>query len=259
MALVGPEVRALLVKEWRQLVRSRGALATALILPTLLVLVTPVVQAFALRDLTPLVPRPGGHRGRPPSVPELFAGLAEMEGDPPAMLRALLPLLVGMGGIIVPAVTATYTMIVERESRTLELLAALPVRIGQVLWAKLAVILALAGGYTTVLLAVDAAVFLSLGVASPAFVLALFVLMLASMAYSAATALLTSLLARDYRTANNINGVLIGPTILGMVGVVMVVPGGTARVFVLAGLFALAAAVAVLVALRVVTFERLLR
>jgi ABC-type transport system involved in multi-copper enzyme maturation permease subunit len=252
--MLGPEVRTLMHKEWRQLVRSRGAMASALLLPLLLLLVLPVGQMLGMRAAGSEAVRP-----LPPGV-NLPPGLVEMNRDPAALLRALVPLLIALGGIIVPAVTATYTLIAERESRTLELLAALPVRIGQILWAKLLVILALAGSVTGTFVVIDAVLVVALGIGSLGFAVSLLVLLFAALAYSSATALLTSLLARDFRTANNINGALIGPTIVVLLCVLLFMPGtAMVRVLTLAGFFVVATSAALYAALRVVTFERLLR
>jgi ABC-2 type transport system permease protein len=70
-------------------------------------------------------------------------------------------------------------------------------------------------------------------------------------------ALLIALLARDLRTANNLNGALLGPLMLVMFAILFGLSGWarlTALVVVLLG----AGAVAFLVALRWLTFERYL-
>ena len=42
-------------------------------------------------------------------------------------------MMVAIGGLIVPSVAASYTVIAERERRTIELLVALPVSVGDIL------------------------------------------------------------------------------------------------------------------------------
>jgi ABC-type Na+ efflux pump permease subunit len=164
-----------------------------------------------------------------------------------------------LGGLIVPSVTASYILISERESRTLELLVALPVRVGQVLLAKLLALLALAGLVTLALFSIDAVLILALEVGSPGFVLALLLVLLAALGFSTTSALLVSLLARDFRTANNINGLLLGPTIVVSLVTVLAVPGPILSCLVLAGLLTAGALGCAFVAMRLVTFERLLR
>jgi ABC-type Na+ efflux pump permease subunit len=253
--MIAREVRILMAKEWRHLLRSRSAMASALLLPVLLLLIVPGLQMIGLSMDTPSET----NLPLPPDAP-LPPGLAAINDDPKAIIRVLLlPLFITIGGLIVPSITANYTMIAERENRTIELLVALPVRVGQILLAKLLVIVLLAGAVTLTLFAIDAAIILVLGIASIGYILALLLLLLAALAYSTASALLISLLARDFRTANNLSGALLVPTMLLCVSLLLVVPGEAGKLLLLAAFFALAALVATLVALRVVTFERLLR
>jgi ABC-2 type transport system permease protein len=247
------EVRILFGKEWRQLLRSRGAMVTALLLPILLLVIVPGLQMLAMK-----AGAPRSQVNLPPGV-QLPRGLRELAENPVAMMRAMLVPFIAIGGLIVPSVTASYTLITERESRTLELLVALPVRVGQILLAKLLALLVLATAVTLVLFSLDAALILGLGIGSPGFVLALLAVLLTALCYSTTTALLVSLLARDFRTSNNINGLLIGPTILVCFFVTLAVPGPLLSALLLAAFFTLGSAVATLVALKLITFERLLR
>lgn len=248
------EVRILVRKEWRQLLRSRGALASAIVLPVLLLLIIPAAQMIGLTAA------PVGSLNQLPSNVPLPPGLAGLNNDPRAVLRALLlPLFITLGGQIVPGVTANYTMLAERENRTIELLVALPVRIGQILLAKLLVLLILASGVTLTLFAINAVLIVVLEIGSIAYVAALLLLLICALAYATASALLVSLLARDFRTANNITGILVVPSIFISLGVMLFMPSPTFGVLVLAALNALAAVAVMLIALRVVTFERLLR
>lgn len=249
------EVRILIRKEWRQLLRSRGALASALLLPVLMLLVLPVGQILAFLNM----PDSGQPLANIPPGTPLPSDLAAIGDDPLALLRMLiLPLFVTLGGLLVPSTMATYTMIAERENRTLELLVALPVRVGQILLAKLLVILMVATSVTCTLFAIDALLIVTLGVGSLAFVAALLLLLMGALAYSTASALLISLLARDFRTANNLNGALMVPTLFLSVGGLLLLPGSLLSLLALALIFGLAAVAATFVALRVITFERLL-
>jgi ABC-2 type transport system permease protein len=250
--MLAREVRILFGKEWRQLLRSRGAMLSALLLPLLLLVVIPGLQLLGLGA--------GVNQGLnlPPGV-SLPPGFQEWVNDPKAMMRAMLVPFIALGGLIVPSVTASYILITERESRTLELLVALPVRVGQILLAKLLALLALASLVTVVLFSFDAVLILVLNVGSPGYVLGLLVVLLTSLTFSTTTALLVSLLARDFRTANNINGLLLGPVILLCFLALLAVPDPLLTSLLLSVLFALGAGVATFVALKVITFERLLR
>lgn len=248
------EVRLLMRKEWRQLLRSRGALASAIVLPLLLLLIIPAAQIIGF-SLAP----PQSLNQLPQGIP-LPPGLAAIGDDPRAMLRILmLPLFVTLGGLIVPGTMANYILLAERENRTIELLIALPVRVGQILLAKLLVILLLASGVTLTLFAVDAVLILVFGVGSIGYVAALLILLICALAFSTASALLISLLARDFRTANNITGALIVPSMFLTIGMLLFVPTPTIAVLALAALNVGAAIVITQIALRIVTFERLLR
>ena len=250
--MLSHEVRILFSKEWRQLLRSRAAVATSFLLPILLLLVIPAIQ-FAAATAA---------RGKPASgsVPSYLPGLADFGNDPLKMLPLLvLPLLVSVTGLTLPSVAGSYTLIAERESRTIELLVALPVRIGEILLAKLLAILLLAGLITVPLLAIDAVLLLATGTGTIAFALSLFVVLAGALAYSTSSALLVSLLARDYRAAQNVIGALLAPSILVTSLFVLFVPGGALKLAGLGLVFAGAAAAVAAVAVRVVTFERLLR
>lgn len=251
--MIEREVRILLRKEWRQLLRSRSAMGTALLLPFLMLVVVPGIQMVGVS-----AHGVGPHVNLPPDE-ALPASLRTLIQDPMAMMRTLLVPFVALGGLIVPAVTASYILITERESRTLELLVAMPVRVGQILLAKLLALLVLATLVTVAFFCVDVVLILELEIGSPGFVLALLAVLLAALAFSTTSALLVSLLARDFRTANNINGLFLGPSIGASFSIVVAVPGTLFAALTLAALFALGSAVSVFVALKVITFERLLR
>ncbi len=250
--MLAREVRILFRKELRQLLRNRGAMLTALFLPLLMLLLMPLAQIVSMSSATPKDLR------LPPEM-QLPPGLAELREDPRAMLWFILTPLLATGNLLYPAVTASYTFISERESRTLELLVALPVRVGHILLAKLLAILALAMPMSLALFAVDAVLLLKRGLGSPGYVLMLAVMLLCALACSTSTALLVSLLARDFRAASNLNGLVLGPIVLGSFALMTVVPGAAVAAGVLAALYAVGAGVTTLLALRVVTFERLLR
>jgi ABC-2 type transport system permease protein len=265
--MIAREVRILMAKEWRHLLRSRSAMLTALFLPTLFLLIMPGLQMLGLSasaefgrstTLPPELPLPSDMEI--PSDVMLPPGLATLENDPAAIMRTLLlPIFVTVGGLMVPSITAIYTMIAERENRTIELLVALPVRIGQILLAKLLVIVLLASAVTLTLFLIDAVLILALGIGSLGYVFSLLLLLLSALAYSTASALLLSLLARDFRTANNLSGALLVPTMFVCLGVLLFTPSGGLQIPLLAALFALAAGISTVIALRFVTFERLLR
>lgn len=242
-----PEVRVLFRKEWAQLTRSRGPFWTSLLLPIFFILAIPMLIIFSFphgppspHDLQQLAKLPAGLRSASP-------------------LPLVLPLLMVIAGLVLPTMSATHTIISERETRTLELLVALPVRVGQILQAKFLAVLLLGCAPPLALLCVDAVVLFVTHRAPVGFVLSLFVLLTAALAYGTAASLTIGLLARDYRTANNLGGVFIAPWIFVCSGVLVALPPSGLGPLVLAGVFAVAAAILATVAARTITFERLLR
>ncbi len=250
---MSPELRVLFDKEWRQLVRSKGAMLSSLLLPVFLLLVVPLFQIVT----TSAVPQSAAPKL--PAGVSMPPGLAALASEPRRMVLVFLPLFVAIGGMVAPSIAASYTLISERETRTIELLLALPTRIGQVLLAKLLALLALAVPVTSALLAVDCTLVLVLRLAGVGYVLALFLLLAVALGFSTASALLVSLLARDFRTSNNFNGLIFGPAIIATMAVMVTVPGPTRAALVLCGIYLAGACLCAWIAVRAVTFERLLR
>ena len=242
------EMRALLRKELRQARRSRGALVSTTVLSLLLIVITPMGQLAGLRASGGRLPY-----GLGGGLPSSLVG-----EDPLAMFGAtLLPLFVTMAGLLVPSVAAVHTVVVERERRSVELLIALPVRVRDILVAKLVATLALTSAVLVPLLLFDLLILLYLAIVTPAQAFAVLAVLLAAELCSIALALLVALLAGDFRTANNLNGVTIGPALLLVSAVLFGAPAGL-RIPLLILLLLLVAGVAILIALRWLTFERYL-
>jgi len=134
---------------------------------------------------------------------------------------------------------------------------ALPVRVSDILVAKLLAMLVLALTVVLPLFTLDMLVLLGFGLVGAVDVAIMLGLLLSALACSVAVALLLALLARDFRTANNINGALLGPVILAVLGVLFGLPTPLSYIVLVAVLLA-AAAAAVQVGLRWLTFERYL-
>jgi ABC-type transport system involved in multi-copper enzyme maturation permease subunit len=183
-----PEVSILLAKELRQVRRSRGALASATLLPLFLMTAMPLGQLFIARS-APLPTQSPSRAFVPP-------GMAEVADDPTQLLvSVMLPMFIVLGGLIVPSISATYTVVAEREKRSLDLLMALPVSVTDILLAKLLAMLVLAAVVVLPLFAIDMAVLVALGLTSAVDILLLLVLLLAAMGCSVGVALLLALLA----------------------------------------------------------------
>lgn len=245
--MIDRSVQILLGKELRQLGRSRGALVSATLLPLLLLVVVPIPQLVTLRNLPLDIPAIPG--GGPP-------GLQSLRGAD-AFVLLMYPLLATICGMIVPSLAASYTIVTERERRTLELLVSLPVRLSQILVAKLLSILILGIVVTVPLFAVTATLVVILGAASPAEIALVLVPLVAAVVCSTCLSLLLTLLARDFRTANNVNGVLFFPVLIVAAGILVGVGGG-ARLLVLGAALLVIGGVAIVAGARWITFERYL-
>jgi ABC-type Na+ efflux pump permease subunit len=248
--VIDRETKILFIKELRQLVASKAAVITSAILPIMLLGVLPAVLYNAAQA------GPGEAEPLPEGL--RFGLMGELASDPRRMPVALLPMLIAMVGLILPNVMASQLLITERERRTLELLVALPVRIEQVLIAKLAAVLTLSCAMTVPLVIAHTIVIPSMDIASLGEVIAFPLLLVCALALATASSLLTALLARDFRTANNVAGLLLSPCIVLTIAGGAVLPPGITRTLVIAAAYLAVAAVMMRVALKTITFERLL-
>ena len=244
-------VMILLRKELVQIGRSRGALITATLLPLLVMTVLPILQLLSLRGA-------GSAARLDTAGTSLPAAIAEFANDPTGFfVRVMLPIFITLGGLLGPSVSATYTVIAERERRSLDLLMALPVSVAEILMAKLLAVLVVAAAVVLPMFAIDMVMLVTLGVLPLVDIVLLLSLLLAALACSIGVALLLALLARDFRTANNLNGAMVGPLILATIGILFLVPG-PGRYVLLIILLLLVGAAATEAAMRWVTFERYL-
>ncbi len=242
-------IRSLLWKETRQIGRNRTAMLTAALLPFLILFLAPIQMIVGLRL--------GGDRGMEQLREAPLPGFTDL-GDPSQLLvQFFYPLLLVIGGLLLPSLTTTYAIVAERERRSLELLISLPVTVGEIIAAKLLAVLAVTAVIGIPYLAIVLTLLLVLGIAGAATIPALLAPFLAAVACSTAISLLLTLLARDFRTANNLNGAFFVPALLVSVGILSAV-GGAARTYVLAAALLALAAIALVIALRWVSFERYL-
>src|SRR4051794_38587192 len=235
----------LLRKELRQVTRSRGALLSTTLLPMMLLVVVPALQYYTL------VVMPSDDSLRRVPVGRTPLG---QSSDPQILFsQLLLPLFVSLAGLIVPSVAATYTVVGERERRSLDLLVALPVRASDILWAKLLAILVLALAVVLPMFLFDAVVLTGLGALAPGDAAALLVVLCSALTYAVGAALLLALLARDLRTAQNLNGALLVPAVAVTTAILFGVPAEL-RYLALTLVYLLGAALAVTISLRWLTF-----
>jgi ABC-type transport system involved in multi-copper enzyme maturation permease subunit len=251
MARLSRQVAPLVWKELRQMRRSRAALLSSTLLPVLMLVVMPLGQLAALRSAGP------GAATGPAASPVNDAVLGRFQRPEDMFVYLLLPLFVALTGVVVPAVATAYAVVAERERHSLDLLMALPVSVTDVLVAKVLSVLASALLVVLPLFVVDAVVFVAQGVLTPLDVALLALVLLGALCCSIGVTFIITIIARDYRTANNLSGLQVGPVIVLTPLLLFALPPRLGLVA-LAAALALAGAIALVVARRWITFERYL-
>ena len=243
-ALGNRETGVLLAKELHQAIRSKGALMTSLLAPVGMLLLAPAQLVLSARHASP-------------------AAIYEIS-------HVELPLFTVICGLVVPSLAAVYIFVNERERRTLELLLASPVRVQDIFAAKLAAAFLLSVGVTIPLYAIQSGVVLWQGIDDVGDVAVRLVVLVAALGCSLGFALLMALLARDFRTTNNLTGALLLPMVfltlailqvtrVTVFGLTWTIPVPLAdRPALMAAIMVGVGIVAAATALRYVTFERYL-
>ena len=241
-------VGTLLWKELRQIGRNRTAMLTASLLPFLILLIAPVQLLITVRL--------GGR-----SIEQLrnapLPGFSDVTDPAQLLVQFFYPLLLVIGGLLLPSLTTTYAIVAERERRSLELLISLPVSVGEILAAKLVAVLVVTAIIGLPYVAIVCTLLVVIGIAGASAIPALVAPFVAAVACSTAMSLLLTLLARDFRTANNLNGALVVPVLFATIAVLSAV-GGPGRTYVLSAVLLGLAALAAFVSLRWISFERYL-
>lgn len=242
MRLITPAVLILFPKELRQLLRNRQAIMSAGLMPVILLVVVPGFEMFgagSLRNAT--------------------AGAREVSPESARALTALylLPLFVCLAGVLAPSVTAVALIISEREKRTVELLVALPLRVSEVVTAKLLATLAASAVVTVPLTLLDAAVAVFALGQPAAYAPLLLGVLLGGMIASICLSAVIALVARDYRTSQQLSGLLVVPLLVVANGVLAFVPG-LLRLLVLGLVLGVGGGLAAWLVVRRASFERYL-
>jgi ABC-type transport system involved in multi-copper enzyme maturation permease subunit len=191
---------ALLRKEARQITRSRRTVGAAALVPALMLIFVATGDILVLRL---------GFGSKP-----VYLLSAARAVSPTFLLRHFsLPVLVTISSLVTPSIVMGDVLFGERERRTLELLVALPVSAFQVVLAKLIAVLTFAVCVTVPLFALNVLIVTVFGYSSPSQTASLALLMFAAIGYSAASALLITLLAGEPRAANILSGLILGPVV----------------------------------------------
>lgn len=236
-------------KETRQIGRNRTAMLTAALLPFIILFLAPIQLLVAM------------HFGGGPGLDQLrdspLAGFSDVTEPGQLLVQFFYPMLLVIGGLLLPSLTTTYAIVAERERRSLELLISLPVTVAEILAAKLLAVLAVTALIGLPYVAIVLTLLIVLGLASAATIPALLAPFFAAVACSICISLLLTLLARDFRTANNLSGAFVVPALLLTIATLGAV-GGPARTYVVALMLLALGAIALFAALRWVSFERYL-
>ncbi|MBO0701948.1 MAG: ABC transporter permease subunit [Candidatus Dormibacteraeota bacterium] len=239
------DVWLLVGKELRQLTRNRNAAISGVMLPVLFLVLLPLIQLGAAGS--------GGSGAGITGTP--LAGLNSIGNTDQVFLYLVFPLFYALCGLLTPGISATYTIVAEREQHTIDLLMALPVTVRQILLAKLASNLIAAAAVSIPLFIVHAIILQARTGAGIGYIVSALVLLLSGLACSVGIGLLLALLARDVRTAGNLTPLWLFPT-MALVGLCVVLVPGLWRFYVLAAILLLALAGMLAICFRFLTFER---
>lgn len=238
------DIWLLVGKELRQLTRNRNAAVSGVLIPVIFLVFVPVIQLGTTAGASG-----GSITGSP------LPGLDSVGNVSQIFLYLVFPLFYALCGLLTPGISATYTIVAEREQHTIELLMALPVTVRQILVAKLTSNLVAAIAVTIPLFVVNAILVHVRAGAGVGYIVSALVLLLSALACSVGIGLLLALLARDVRTAGNLTPAWLFPT-MALVGICVVFVPGLWRFYVLAALLLLALAGMLAICFRFLTFER---
>jgi ABC-type transport system involved in multi-copper enzyme maturation permease subunit len=236
-------LRALFLKETRQITRSRRTIVAAALVPALMLIFVAYADIVTLKL---------GFGSKP---------IYLLSSDHPVsgtyLLRHFsLPVLVTISALVTPSIIMGDVLLGERERRTLELLVALPVSAADVVLAKLAAVLAFAVSVAAPLFVLNSLIVSAYGYSSPSQTAGLAELMLASIVYSVSSALLVVLIAGEPRAANIVSGLVLGP-VVPVEGVILAAVGGQGAITFCAAALAVLAVLLLLWSSRMLSFERL--
>lgn len=243
------EMKALLGKEIGQLLHKPGAVASAIAFPFFFLLVIPAAMLIFGGEGMSVSPVGG--------IPFPTALNSDAMSQPGGMALLFLPMYVAITGLVLPSVLAIYAVVSEKEKKTIDLLMALPVSLTDIVVSKLLAVIGISLAVTVPMLLIDFGLVAYKGAADPLLFVGLLFELLAALAFSAASSLVLGLLAKDYRTANNLSGAFMGPMIVVLLAAVLLVPSGLLKTGLLGGLMAVLAIAITFVAVKRISLERM--
>jgi ABC-2 type transport system permease protein len=216
-------IRAIIRKEWLDLVRNRTVLATLVGLPLMLTAMATFIMVTAARAAARAIAsgKPANVRGMPAHILALT--------DDPHLGTVLIVLFSGLMlfsivPVVLPSIMAAHSIVGEKQARSLEPLLATPIRTWELLVGKLIAILVPAVapsliGYAVYVTAIAlAAPPLVLGVAvSPPFLLLVGVVGPLTSGLAVTFGMMVSARVSDLQSAQGLGGLLVLPVMaLGM-------------------------------------------
>lgn len=222
---VANKVILILRKEWME-IRQQRALLLGMILPPLLFTVLPIAVAYGTGHLD--IPTNGSTREIIDTISKVnpaFTGMTEREAGQ-ALVSQQLSILFFLLPMILPSILASYSVVGEKTSRTLEPVLATPVRTWELLLAKslgaiapsLIMTWVAAGLFIAALAMVAVSDRVFTAVVSPGWLIVLLLCTpLLALITVAATVAISSRV-NDPRTAQQISAVLILPVMLLFLG-----------------------------------------
>jgi ABC-type transport system involved in multi-copper enzyme maturation permease subunit len=230
-------------KEIRQISRSRRTVIAASFVPLIM------LTFVTLGDILVLKLGFGSH-------PIYMLSSARSVSGSYLLRHYTLPVLVTISALVTPSIVMGDLLFGERYRRTLELLVALPVSAADVVLAKLAAVLSFAFTVTVPIFLLNVVIVSSTGYATAQQEIALALLLLASICYSASSALLIAVIADEPRAANIVAGLVLGP-IVPLEGLVLAAVPGIEAIVISAVCLVLLAIGALFWSTSLLSFERL--
>jgi len=155
------------------------------------------------------------------SLPAFLANF----GDPARFFSTvMLPFFLLLAASLVPMTFAMQTVLLERDRRTLELLTALPIRVEDILAAKVVTTILVASAVMLPLFAIDILVLGIDGLGGAGQVGLDLLVLMTGLASSAGTTLLLALVVKEVRTAGNLSGLLSLPALALFAAIIFLVP-----------------------------------
>ena len=198
--------------------------AVARIHPVYLVVREPGSGRIPTNQVPPGFPPPRQAVSTAPAQSSLPGFLANLTDYQHLFTRVMFPFFLILAAAMVPMSFAMQTVLLERERRTLPLLTALPIRVEDILAAKVVTTLLVAAAVMLPLFFIDLLVIGVDGLGGLGQLGLDLLVLLTGLVASAGTTLLLALVVKEIRTTGQLAGFLSLPAILILGAIVLLVP-----------------------------------